>query len=262
MGAQSFIMMFQAGEGWQYGKRRISAMSNEDFNKLTPERLLENQAATLRKALPTIERSMNAMTPMIATIVAQYGDFIKEVIRTIGPVSKDVVETIIKSIPEGGFPGAGDKVIIEFFQNLIPKIEEAHGQVPSGGPLTTDESQFDTLVDTSRSGTGLITEPQGHGSKGFLGGPAPGTLSIAERFRQFTRTGTSGEKASLQRKLSQLQQAAGQWREKIRINISRMGSARTTSQRDALNHDVNRWKVFLTSIDRDIRLTKIQISRL
>ncbi len=83
MAAQSFVMMYQAGEGWQYGKRKQSAMSNEEFNKQTPISIMENQAATLRQALPTIQKSMDDMTPMIRTIIAQYGDFIREIIATI-----------------------------------------------------------------------------------------------------------------------------------------------------------------------------------
>ncbi len=91
MGAQSFIMMYQAGEGWQYGKRKISAMSNEEFNKLTPELVLEKQAVVLQNALGTIEKSMNSMTPMIGTIVEQYGDFIREIIAHIPKALQNVV---------------------------------------------------------------------------------------------------------------------------------------------------------------------------
>lgn len=83
MGAQSFIMMYQAGEGWQYGKRKISAMSNDEFNKLTPQIVLEKQAVVLKEALPTIQKSMDAMTPLVGTIVEQYGDFIREIIKAI-----------------------------------------------------------------------------------------------------------------------------------------------------------------------------------
>ncbi len=89
MGAQSFIMMFQAGEGWQYGKRRISAMSNEEFNELTPELVLEKQAVVLKNSLATIEQSMNNMTPMVGTIVKQYGDFIAQVINNLPEAAKN-----------------------------------------------------------------------------------------------------------------------------------------------------------------------------
>ncbi len=83
LGAQSFIMMYQAGEGWQYGKRRISALSNEDFNKITPQSLMERQAMELKGAIPVMERSMNNMTRMVPMIIEQYGDFIREAIKAM-----------------------------------------------------------------------------------------------------------------------------------------------------------------------------------
>jgi len=83
LGAQSFIMMYQAGEGWQYGKRRISALSNEAFNKITPQSLMERQAMELKGAIPIIERSMNNMTRMVPMIIEQYGDFIREAIKAM-----------------------------------------------------------------------------------------------------------------------------------------------------------------------------------
>ncbi len=92
MGAQSFIMMYQAGEGWQYGKRKISAMSNEEFNKLTPNMVLEKQAIVLRQALPTIQKSMDDMTPMISTIIAQYGDFIREAIKALPELAANIFQ--------------------------------------------------------------------------------------------------------------------------------------------------------------------------
>ncbi len=83
LGAQSFIMMYQAGEGWQYGKRRISALSNEEFNKITPASLMERQAMELKGAIPIMERSMNNMTRMVPMIIEQYGDFIREAIKAM-----------------------------------------------------------------------------------------------------------------------------------------------------------------------------------
>ncbi len=84
MATQSFLMMQMAGAGWQYGKRKISAMSNIEFNKLSTNQLLSNETADVRKAIPTIEASMNDMTALMAPIVAQYADFIKEAIKGAG----------------------------------------------------------------------------------------------------------------------------------------------------------------------------------
>ncbi len=93
MGAQSFIMMYQAGEGWQYGKRKISAMSNEEFNALTPQIVMEKQAVVLRSALSTIEKSMNDMTPMVGSIIKQYGDFIREIIAAIPETIQNITQS-------------------------------------------------------------------------------------------------------------------------------------------------------------------------
>ncbi len=81
MATQSFLMMQMAGAGWQYGKRKISAMKNEEFNALTINNLLQKETADVRAAIPTIIQSINDMTPMVGEIVAQYGDFIKEIIK-------------------------------------------------------------------------------------------------------------------------------------------------------------------------------------
>ncbi len=121
MGAQSFIMMYQAGEGWQYGKRRISAMSNEEFNKLTPQIVMEKQAVVLRDSLGTIQRSMNDMTPMIRTIIEQYGDFLRETIKAIPQTVENILHD--PNHPTGGssLPPAGVAGFITPAISLIPE---------------------------------------------------------------------------------------------------------------------------------------------
>ncbi len=58
MGIQSAVMMKQAGENWQYGKRRISAMSNEEFNVLTPQKLNQNNNAEIRSMIPDMKQAI------------------------------------------------------------------------------------------------------------------------------------------------------------------------------------------------------------
>ncbi len=58
MGIQSAVMMKQAGENWQYGKRRISAMSNEDFNNLTPLKMLNNSNEEVKSMIPSMKQSI------------------------------------------------------------------------------------------------------------------------------------------------------------------------------------------------------------
>ncbi len=92
MPIQSYLMMYFAGSGWQYGKRKISAMSNEQFNKLTPEELLKQHSIELKNMLPTLNKSLNDVTPLVKTLILQYGDFIKEALRAIGPA----IEALLK----------------------------------------------------------------------------------------------------------------------------------------------------------------------
>ncbi len=95
MGAQSFIMMYQAGEGWQFGKRKQSAMSNEEFNKQTPLSVMLRQQMELGKAIPSIADSMNSMTPLVGDIVKQYGDFIKQIISVTPQVAQNVFQSLV-----------------------------------------------------------------------------------------------------------------------------------------------------------------------
>ncbi len=83
MPIQSYLMMYFAGSGWQYGKRKISAMSNAQFNKLTPEELLQQHSIELKNMLPTLDKTLNDVTPLIKTLVEQYGDFVREAIKAI-----------------------------------------------------------------------------------------------------------------------------------------------------------------------------------
>ncbi len=100
MPIQSYLMMYFAGSGWQYGKRKISAMSNEQFNKLTPEELLQQHSIELKNMLPTLEKSLNDVTPLVRILIEQYGDFIKEAIKAIPPA----VGTAVTGLQEQLFP--------------------------------------------------------------------------------------------------------------------------------------------------------------
>ncbi len=59
MVAQSLAMMEAAGKGWQFGKRKISAMSNEDFNKLTPHKILEDSLGEYKLMIPSMTQAFD-----------------------------------------------------------------------------------------------------------------------------------------------------------------------------------------------------------
>ncbi len=51
--------MEAAGKGWQFGKRKISAMSNEDFNKLTPHKILEDSLGEYKLMIPSMTQAFD-----------------------------------------------------------------------------------------------------------------------------------------------------------------------------------------------------------
>ncbi len=149
MATQSFLMMQMAGAGWQYGKRKISAMKNQEFNALTVNSLLQKEVADVREAIPTIIKSIEDMTPMVGHIVAQYGDFIKEIIKAM----PKVVENIYKS----DSPPSLETFNIESIINpLLPAFAEDSATLP---PITNESGAYNnkvlgvrnTILNASRS---------------------------------------------------------------------------------------------------------------
>ncbi len=63
MGIQSGVMAQQFGMNFQFGKRKISAMSNEEFNKLTPEQMQADFSNMIKGLIPTFGDSLRDMRP-------------------------------------------------------------------------------------------------------------------------------------------------------------------------------------------------------
>ncbi len=74
---QSAAMALGFGSFFQYGKRKVSAMSNEEFNVLTPEALTAQLMSSINNMIPTVEQSfhqMEQMNEMILQAMAKYFD--------------------------------------------------------------------------------------------------------------------------------------------------------------------------------------------
>ncbi len=93
MGIQSAVMAEQFGTLFQYGKRRISAMSNEEFNKLTPQMLQERMTRQIEGMIPEMEKQIQAMAPLVKIILREFGTYIRlageEIVGTITPPIRD-----------------------------------------------------------------------------------------------------------------------------------------------------------------------------
>ncbi len=126
MGAQSAVMAKQFGENFQYGKRRISAMSNEEFNKLTPGILSQRTADELKDMIPSMKQSIVDMHEFQAFVVQEFIQMMKDALAAgLGEVIDLVGERLT---------GANDPIIalIEFFKSFgtIPSAEARRGAPP------------------------------------------------------------------------------------------------------------------------------------
>ncbi len=145
MPIQSYLMMYFAGAGWQIGKRKISAIPNPEFNKMSAKDLLEGFTADLRSTIPTLERSLQDITPLIETLIAQYGEFVTVALREIPQAAQVVVESQLTK------EGTISKWLLDLIQNAgkIPTAEAF-----SGGHRTfgADESAPDLEPTLSSEG--------------------------------------------------------------------------------------------------------------
>ncbi len=145
MGAQSYLMMYMAGAGWQFGKRKISAKSNEEFNALDVTSLYKQMTTELKESIPTIERSMNDMTQMVAPIIEQYGDFIREAIAAIPQAAKNIAEPgspIGKALAE---PDAW-AALVSFLNSITPGLPSAEAR--RGPGISQQATQIVTQQNT------------------------------------------------------------------------------------------------------------------
>ncbi len=129
MPIQSYLMMYFAGSAWQFGKRKISAKSNEEFNKLTMKTLLEEHTMELKSVIPTLEKSLNDITPLIAVLIEQYGDFIKEALKAVPQALLNVIGqgggefSNIPTTGATGLPPAQMASFLHFFKELSDKTK-------------------------------------------------------------------------------------------------------------------------------------------
>jgi len=124
MGIQSAVMAKQFGENFQYGKRRISAMSNDEFNKLTPKMIQDNANAELKAMIPSMQASITDMR--------QFQEFmIKEMIATIGDLLRNGLGFLL------GVEGSAVNEALQNIEHFIHGHGGAHDNAPP--PPTVQE---------------------------------------------------------------------------------------------------------------------------
>ncbi len=81
MAYQSLVMGDAFGRAFQFGKRKISAMSNEQFNALTISQMFEEISNEYTRMIPTVEKAMQQSLELQVTIV-------KELLKTLPAIGQ------------------------------------------------------------------------------------------------------------------------------------------------------------------------------
>ncbi len=143
MAAQSAALALAFGENFQYGKRRISAMSNEEFNKLTPITLSQRAQQEMQALIPTLTASMKqyneTMTPkileMFGRMVRQLQELALETAETAGENILEGVQKTQKEIDDQLLHLQG-KHLTGYHTTTVPTVDTDIGELPKILPET------------------------------------------------------------------------------------------------------------------------------
>ncbi len=83
MAGQSLAMGEAFGKGFQYGKRKISSMSNEEFNKLDFQQLSESIATDYKLMIPSLKQSILASKELQDAVFDALGKLILDIPENI-----------------------------------------------------------------------------------------------------------------------------------------------------------------------------------
>ncbi len=121
MAYQSLVMGDAFGRAFQFGKRKISAMTNDEFNKLDVVTMFESISNEYTRMIPTVEKSMAASTDLQVAIV-------KEMLKVLPALGKELLKMVT-----GGDTGS------EAFKHLQHGHPGLHKEDPSSPIITTPE---------------------------------------------------------------------------------------------------------------------------
>ncbi len=164
MAMQSGAMALAFGTYFQYGKRRISAMSNEEFNKIQPGDIYKGITDTINAMIPSFRQQNASMQGLQQEILKQLMEYAKQAAATLPEQAGDVLKSALGPNIVGAV-SAGGKEILNVQNELSNFIESLTGffnflpqaSAFSGGGATPNQ---------------LYVQPQNQ--PGFIGPPVPG----------------------------------------------------------------------------------------
>ncbi len=102
MAGQSFAMGEAFGKGFQYGKRRISAMTNEQFNAMSAKDHFEETTADISAMIPSMKSQMNNFSTLQTDIIKTLIEQLKDAGIQIGEAVASGAGEVFAEGPAGG----------------------------------------------------------------------------------------------------------------------------------------------------------------
>ncbi len=161
MAGQSFAMGEAFGKGFQYGKRRVSSMTNEEFNKSSGASMFKETTADIKQMIPSMKNSMHDFS-LLQT------DIIKELITYVGQLPKEVLPTIAESVGNIDYleiiksiTQAGGNASEDLIKQLIGafKIQTASASTPPPGQHFPSNTPAEIIKIMEESKAGFIGPP-------------------------------------------------------------------------------------------------------
>ncbi len=106
MAGQSFAMGEAFGKGFQYGKRRISAMTNEEFNAMSAKDHFEETTADISAMIPSMKAQMNNFSTLQTDIIKTLIEQLKDAGITVGEAVASGAGEVFAEGPIGGTAAA------------------------------------------------------------------------------------------------------------------------------------------------------------
>ncbi len=133
MAAQSMIMGDSFGKAYQYGKRKISAMSNDEFNKLDTKQLGQEILTDYRNIIPSVSQAIKESNEFQSLIVNQLAQILKDLPADLigGVTNNQELVDKLKANAKSNQEGAGDIVLalLKQIESALPQIPEAEARL-------------------------------------------------------------------------------------------------------------------------------------
>ncbi len=214
MAGQSFAMGEAFGKGFQFGKRKISSMTNEDFNKLSGPQAFAETTADIIKMIPTMSNAMEKFHTLQTDIILKMIDYIAKLPSEVLPTLAEAPGLIVPQEWKVNYPEAYDATIKWLKENipkLIPSLPSASASVPPLDHRPTTTRTGDILDARLSSETLAIANKQAADARARQKTLAEAKLKTEQKLlsSQVARTGV----------VSSTKRQAGQSQKQERINL-------------------------------------------